>query len=163
MDHLETSTSTHSEHEPPDPNHSETDTEQATVNRWKRHWGVGTLFTLSASSVQATVGLDESAVKTGGFGAWIIDSLFQAGTLTQQPDAPGIIGATIMPLSLIAMLVAITIIVVKSVQHLLVVAQAKDPDQSPVSMTWAPLHMVIAVALIMPLPSGYSMGQYGAI
>jgi len=133
------------------------------VNRWKRHWGVGTLFTLSASSVQATVGLDESAVKTGGFGAWIIDSLFQAGTLTQQPDAPGIIGATIMPLSLIAMLVAITIIVVKSVQHLLVVAQAKDPDQSPVSMTWAPLHMVIAVALIMPLPSGYSMGQYGAI
>lgn len=128
----------------------------------KMYWGILALLALPLT-VQADVSADESAQVTGGFGAWIIDSLFQAGSITQQPDDPGIIGTTIMPLSLIAMLAAIVVIVVKSVQHLLIVAQAKDPDQSPISMTWAPLHMVIAVALIMPLPSGYSMGQYAGI
>ncbi|KXS55553.1 MAG: hypothetical protein AWU57_2 [Marinobacter sp. T13-3] len=120
---------------------------------------VGVALAVAAANTMAA----DSAVETGGFGAWIIDSLFEAGSLTNLPDQAGIIGTTLIPLSLIAMLVAVGIIVVKSIQHLLVVAQAKDIDQSPISMTWAPLHMVIAVTLIMPLPSGYSMGQYTAI
>lgn len=120
-----------------------------------------TALLITAPTLSLAAG--SSAIETGGFGAWIIDSLFEAGSISNMPNQAGIIGTTLIPLSLIAMLVAVLIIVVKSMQHLLVVAQAKDIDQSPVSMTWAPLHMVMAVVLIMPLPSGYSMGQYGAI
>lgn len=116
-----------------------------------------------AFSYSLIASAQDSAVETGGFGKWIIDSLFEAGSISSQPADAGIIGSVIMPLSLVVMLVATVVIVFKAIQHLLVVAQAKDMDQSPVSMTWAPLHMVIAVVLIMPLPSGYSMGQYGAI
>lgn len=124
---------------------------------------VGLALWVGASLAHANVPLDETAYVTGGFGKWIIDSLFDAGSITNQPDSAGIIGTTLIPLSMIAMLVAVVIIILKSIQHLLVVAQAKDIEQSPVSMTWAPLHMVIAIVLIMPLPSGYSMGQYAGI
>jgi len=118
---------------------------------------------LIASTSHANIASEDSAYRTGGFGKWIIDSLFEAGSISSQAGSAGIVGATIMPLSLVCMMVAALIIAMKSIQHLLIVAQAKDLDQSPVSMTWAPLHMVIAVVLMVPLPSGYSMGQYGAI
>lgn len=118
---------------------------------------------LVATASFASVPASETAYATGGFGKWIIDSLFDAGMITDQASGAGIVGATITPLSLMCMIVAAIIIGMKSIQHLLIVAQAKDLDQSPVAMTWAPLHMVIAVVLMVPLPSGYSMGQYGAI
>jgi conjugal transfer/type IV secretion protein DotA/TraY len=121
---------------------------------------LGLLF---ATASFASVPASETAYATGGFGKWIIDSLFDAGTITDQAGGAGIVGATITPLSLMCMIAAAIIIGMKSIQHLLIVAQAKDLDQSPVAMTWAPLHMVIAVVLMVPLPSGYSMGQYGAI
>lgn len=125
--------------------------------------GFSLLLMSALAGAASNVPLEDTAYMTGGFGKWIIDSLFQAGEISNQPENAGIIGSVIQPLSLVIMLVAVIIIVFKSMQHLLVVAQAKDPEQSPVSMTWAPLHMVIAIVLIMPLPSGYSMGQYGAI
>ena len=118
---------------------------------------------LTAAVARADVPTNESAVETGGFGAWIIDSLFEAGTLSTMPDQPGMIGAVLIPFSLSCMVVAAAVIVFKSVQHLLIIGQAKDVESSPISMTWAPIHMLVSIALIMPLPSGYSMGQYAAI
>ena len=103
-----------------------------------------------------------SAITTGGFGKWLIDSLFEAGTIG-NPAEPGIIGTVIKPLGIACMTVAVFIIMLKAVQHLLIVAQARDQEASPISMTWAPIHLVIAVVLCMPLPSGYTGGQYFAI
>lgn len=121
----------------------------------------GTL--LITSTAFAAVPASERASMTGGFGAWLIDSLFEAGTLSTMPSNSGMIGSIIQPFSLACMLVVVFIIIFKSVQHVLIVAQAKDPESSPIALTWAPLHLVFAVALAMPMPSGYSMGQYGAI
>lgn len=118
---------------------------------------------LASLSVNAQTYDQDSAVETGGFGKWLIDSLFEAGDITSIPADPGIIGSVIAPFSLACMVVAALIIVVKSVQHVMVVAQAKDPESSPIAMTWAPIHLVLAVVLIMPTPSGYSVGQYWAI
>jgi conjugal transfer/type IV secretion protein DotA/TraY len=126
-------------------------------------WLLGALVGILSFAVLADVPDNETAVNTGGFGKWIIDALFESGTLTTMPDNPGIIGAVLIPFSLSCMVVAVFVIVIKSIQHLLVVAQSKDVESSPVSMTWAPIHMLVAVALIMPMPSGYSMGQYFGI
>lgn len=115
------------------------------------------------STAIAAVPASERASTTGGFGAWLIDSLFEAGTLKSMPSDSGMIGSIIQPFSLACMLVVVFIIIFKSVQHVLIVAQAKDPESSPIALTWAPLHLVFAVALAMPMPSGYSMGQYAAI
>ncbi len=122
---------------------------------------LGTL--LVATTAVAAVPITERASVTGGFGAWLIDSLFEAGTLSTMPSNSGMIGSIIQPFSLACMLVVVFIIIFKSVQHVLIVAQAKDPESSPIALTWAPLHLVFAVALAMPMPSGYSMGQYAAI
>lgn len=100
---------------------------------------------------------------TLGYGAWLIAALFEAGSLTAPPDNPGLIGTVIRPIGVMSMLVASLLIISKSIQHLLIVAQAKDPAASPISMTWAPIHMVVAITLIMPTASGYSVGQHGAI
>jgi len=99
----------------------------------------------------------------GGLGKWLIDSIFEAGTVGNIPEDPGWVGTIIMPLSMIAMATALLVIIAKSVQHLLIVSQAKDPASSPISMTWAPIHMILAVTLIMPMPSGYSLGQYAGL
>lgn len=122
---------------------------------------LGTL--LVTTTAIAAVPVTERASTTGGFGAWLIDSLFEAGTLSTMPSNSGMIGSIIQPFSLACMLVVVFIIIFKSVQHVLIVAQAKDPESSPIALTWAPLHLVFAVALAMPMPSGYSMGQYAAI
>ena len=122
---------------------------------------LGTL--LVTTTAIAAVPVTERASMTGGFGAWLIDSLFEAGTLSTMPSNSGMIGSIIQPFSLACMLVVVFIIIFKSVQHVLIVAQAKDPESSPIALTWAPLHLVFAVALAMPMPSGYSMGQYAAI
>lgn len=87
---------------------------------------------LTAAVARADVPTNESAVETGGFGAWIIDSLFEAGTLSTMPDQPGMIGAVLIPFSLSCMVVAAAVIVFKSVQHLLIIGQAKDVESSPI-------------------------------
>lgn len=118
----------------------------------------------NTSSGTNGIPMDERASATGGFGAWMISSLFESGSLSDMPADTGIIGAVIQPFSLVCAMVVVLIITFKGVQHLLIAAQAKDLEQSPMSMTWAPLHMVFAVALAIPMPqSGYSMGQYVAI
>lgn len=121
------------------------------------------LRTLGIASLLLASSTVLAAPEPEGFGAWIIDALFEAGSLTSQPTTQGLIGTVITPLNLMLMLVACVVIVFKSIQHLLIVAQAKEIDASPISMTWAPLHLVTAVMLIMPWPSGYSAGQYFAI
>lgn len=124
---------------------------------------LATLTTLNAAVVHAAIPADERSSTTGGFGAWMIDSLFEAGSLGNMSGTAGFLGTVIQPFSLVCMLVVVGIVLVKSAQHVLIVAQAKDPESSPIAMTWAPLHLVFAVVLAMPLPSGYSAGQYVAI
>lgn len=121
------------------------------------------LLVLIPGIALAQVAPADSAVVTGGFGKWILDSLFEAGDISTAPSEPGIIGSVITPFSLACMVVAAFVIILKSVQHILIVAQAKDVESSPIAMTWAPIHLVLAVVLIMPLPSGYSAGQYVGI
>jgi conjugal transfer/type IV secretion protein DotA/TraY len=105
----------------------------------------------------------EHAVNTGGFGKWLIDSLFESGSVGDMTQQPGMIGTVIMPLSLMCFVMVLFLITLKSIQHFIIVSQAKNLEASPVSMTWAPVHILIAITLALPMPSGYSMGQYGAI
>lgn len=129
-------------------------------------WIVGVLaflFSTLALAQQANQGSQDSAVESGGFGKWLIDSLFESGSISDMAQQPGIIGTVIMPVSLMSFIVVLFLIVLKSLQHLIVVAQAKNLDASPVSLTWAPIHILIAIALVLPMPSGYSIGQYGGI
>jgi conjugal transfer/type IV secretion protein DotA/TraY len=118
---------------------------------------------LAASTAALAQSAQSSAVQTGGFGKWLIDSLFESGSVSDMAQQPGIIGTVIMPLSLMCFVVVLGLITLKSIQHFIVVSQAKNIEASPVSMTWAPIHILIAVSLSLPMPSGYSLGQYGAI
>lgn len=120
-------------------------------------------LSILSSPVMADVPLNEQATATGGWGKWLLSVLFEAGTINNQAVDAGIIGSVIRPFSLVCMLVIVFLIIAKSLQHVLVVAQAKDVESSPISMTWAPIHLVVAVILAVPLPTGYSSGQYGAI
>ena len=134
--------------------------------KWVLKFAGSTTFVtllLISGLVFADVPLDERAVATGGFGKWLLSVLFESGDLGNMPDQAGIIGAVIQPFSLVCMLVIVVVICVKSVQHVLVVAQAKDVESSPVSMTWAPIHLASAFVLAFPLTAGYSAGQYTAI
>ena len=126
-------------------------------------WALASALVLYSGLAFAEIPVDERATATGGFGQWLLSSLFESGSVADQPDQAGLIGSVIRPFSLVCMLVIVLIIVVKSIQHILVVAQAKDVESSPVSMTWAPIHLTAAVILAVPLPAGYSVGQYTAI
>jgi conjugal transfer/type IV secretion protein DotA/TraY len=128
-----------------------------------KKWMFGLLTALFPTLLFSQQANQASAVETGGFGKWLIDSLFESGSIGNMAQQPGMIGTVIMPLSLMCFIVVLFLIVLKSLQHLIVVAQAKTVDASPVSMTWAPIHILMAVALVLPMPSGYSIGQYGGI
>ncbi|ONF42489.1 hypothetical protein BTO32_14845 [Marinobacter lutaoensis] len=129
-------------------------------------WALALFVILAASTghALADVPMDERASVTGGYGAWMLSSLFESGSLNDMPADKGIVGAVITPFSLVCAMVVVLVMMIKGVQHVLIAAQARDIEQSPISMTWAPIHMVFAVALAVPLPwSGYSMGQYVGI
>ncbi|TBW57452.1 hypothetical protein EZI54_07270 [Marinobacter halodurans] len=126
-------------------------------NQYLRFLAVPLLLAFSGSAFSATQD------PTQGFGAWLIAALFESGSIGAPPSQPGLIGTVSEPIGMMSMLIAAILIITKSTQHLLVVAQAKDVDESPVSMTWAPIHIALAVFLIMPTPSGYSAGQHAAI
>jgi len=126
-------------------------------------WALGFACLAVSGFVLADIPVDERAVATGGFGKWLLSVLFEAGSIGDQPENAGIIGSVIRPFSLVCLVVIVLVICTKSVQHILVVAQAKDVESSPVSMTWAPIHLAVAVILAFPLGSGYSVGQYSAI
>lgn len=126
--------------------------------------GASNAFAQAANSGGGGIPANERASQTGGFGAWLLSSLFESGSLTNMPADMGIIGAVIQPFSLVCAMVVVFVMMFKGVQHVLIAAQAKDIESSPVSMTWAPMHIVFAVALAIPIPqSGYSIGQYVAI
>lgn len=120
-------------------------------------------FGLWSVTAFGDVPIDERAVATGGFGKWLLSVLFESGSIADQPENAGIIGSVIRPFSLVCLVVITLVICTKAVQHLLIVAQAKDVESSPVSMTWAPIHLAVAAILAFPLGSGYSVGQYSAI
>jgi len=124
---------------------------------------ISTVLSAAIMPAQANSGSVGDPEDNGRFGGWIIDALFQSGTITEQPATQGLIGTIIWPLSIACTVVALIIIALKSIQHLLVVAQAKDVDASPISMTWSPIHICFAIALCLPFPSGYTAGQYFAI
>lgn len=124
---------------------------------------VSFLIVIFSSLAYGQQNSQDLAVQSGGFGKWLIDSLFESGSISNMAQQPGIIGTVIMPLSLMCFIVVLSLIMLKSVQHFIVVSQAKDVNASPVSMTWAPIHILIAISLSLPMPSGYSIGQYGAI
>jgi len=136
------------------------------MNRYMRKslWLAASLALATASTLaMAEIPVNERAVATGGFGQWLLSVLFEADSIGSQPDQAGIIGSVIRPFSLVCMIVIVFVIIAKSLQHVLVVAQAKDVESSPISMTWAPIHLTVAVLLAVPMPSGYSAGQYAAI
>lgn len=106
---------------------------------------------------------DGYAVETGGFGKWVLDALFEAGSAANPAEGPGLIGSLAIPLNLMCLVITCLLLTAKAIQYLLVTASKADASQSPISLVWAPIHTVLAVALMTPTLSGYSLGQYAGL
>lgn len=98
-----------------------------------------------------------------GFGLVLLDQVFEAGRLGEGVE-PSMISTVFFTLNVVCTLVVCGVIVTRTLSTVLNVASSKNAEADGMSLTWAPLHLCMSVALVFPMTStGYSPGQYLAM